>query len=879
MNLQFATIKTKPTNKKKMLFKTFRTQYVQYFKKITASVLISIVVCSTSFAQNLVRPFILASPSDREAILTKIETQQWAKSIYLEFIRKLDLDIQLHQSNPDEFLRGLPFDWENGKPGETPPFYKTFHSVNGEQRNLDNATDMEWANGKKLLKYLQLGVDCGMAYYLTEDEKYAQCAIDILNAFVNGVLQSEVSDWRGRGGWLFPYDGFREVREIGSKVPLIYDFTASFIKSGGQAYDLIRKKKTEFPQEKAQAVFRTYADITVNYGQTGSNHPILEAPGLVYNALAIDDAAERNKLLSYFLVENTENQDALNVMAAIYKNEGDIWPETSQYLNAAGSILTRLMRIVNKYDPSLHLGEKYSNVLFSLPALDYLVYPNNQIIRWGDGKRIGTPSYSSYEDAYLLGKMDGLGKITNKFGPLLNKAFKEGKYKRSGMNAVLWYDGYYAGDMKSVILPRTDKVDHAGIFLQRNLSSTGNPEDGLMCFVGGAHMVHGHAEGMNIELYGKGQVLGVDNGRGSYQQDIHENYSRIFAAHNTVIVNGNSRGDSGWVNLGINTVKLISMEPTPRKEAVSPYYSFTQTSFVDDKGDLSEAVQERALALIRTSETTGYYVDVFRSKSKLSNEYHDYLYHNIGDKLEFLNSELELSPTPERYRANANLPWVQNGQYRHPGWHFFEDVQTSSQYEKDVKVRFSLEKFERPIYMDLYIPGFENREYTKVLAPKTFEAPEPYDELPTPTLVIRKTGEAWNNPFVVVYEPFIGEKDNNSVVSVEKLIQNGKYKGVKVVSEIDGEKLVQYIITQASNDKFEDKNLGINFSGTFAVVTGNKKGEPLNLYMGDGKELNYGNVFIKSEVENAGAFLDLTGKKPVFKSNKKEKVYYEILKK
>jgi hypothetical protein len=63
--------------------------------------------------------------------------------------------------------------------------------------------------------------------------------------------------------------------------------------------------------------------------------------------------------------------------------------------------------------------------------------------------------------------------------------------------------------------------------------------------------------------------------------------------------------------------------------------------FVDDKGDKAEAIQERTLALIRTSETSGYYIDVFRSKSSLPNEFHDYLYHNIGDELRFLNDDFK----------------------------------------------------------------------------------------------------------------------------------------------------------------------------------------------------------------------------------------------
>jgi len=831
--------------------------------------LLTLVILSVfGFAQE--RPFILVKQSDRAQILDKIKNQEWAKNSLTDFMNQLNQDIQVHQLNPSEFLKGMPFDWEKGKPGEIPPFFHTYHIENGVHKNLDNATTEEMVNARELMRYLQIGIDCGIAYYITEDEKYAQCAVDILNAFVNGVLKSEVSNWKARGGWLFPDDGFREVREIGYKVPIIYDFTANYIKNGGKPYDFMKNTKTDFPLLLSQKVFRTYADITINYGQTGSNHPVLEEPNLVYNALAMDDENERNKLLSYFLTENTKNQEALNVMANIYKKEGDIWPETSQYFNHVSTILTRLMLIVNKYNPSLRLGEKYSNVLFSLPALDYMVYPNGEIIRWGDGHRKGTPSFASYEDAFLLGKMDGVTKITDKFEPLLKKAFEEGKYKRKGIESVLWYNDKYSGETAKFEFSRTDVVPHAGIILQRNLSASGKNEDGLMCFVGGAHMVHGHAEGMNIELYGRGQVLGVDNGRGNYQKDIHENYSRIFAAHNTVIVNGSSQGEGGWANLGINTVQLKTMEPMPTKVAVSSNYSFSKTTFKDDKGDKAEAEQERTLALIRTSDTTGYYVDVFRSKSALPNEYHDYLYHNIGDELKFQNKDLTFKVDPERYQANAKGTWRQNQEFRNPGWHFFEKVETSQVYSADVQVQFNIGKLkEGPIAMRLFIPGAQQREYTKVLAPHTFEAPSPYNNLPTPTLVIRKKGEAWTSPFVVVYEPFDRNKLYGSLKSVTKLEQDGVFKGLKIISKFEKGTITQFVLIES----YTDKNLGIFFQGEFGLVTINDKNELQNMYLGNGKKLAYKKAELSSfSNQSIGGFIDFTTLTSTIKVNGKSLV-------
>jgi hypothetical protein len=795
-------------------------------------------------SQELERPFILVKASEREEVLDKIKNQPWANDIYLTLKIKTDAELVKFYQNPSIYIQQLPFNWSEKIDNNFPPFLKTDHIENGNHKNLDNATPEEWKPAELLITYLQNAIDCGVMYYITQDKKYAYMASSILYSFVKSVQKSNISDWHARGGWLFPYDGFREVRVIGYKVPLIYDFVASYLKNGGNAYDFIQNKKVSFPIDELQNVCRTYADITINYGHTGSNHSVLEAPSLVYNALAMDDKIEREKLLSYFLTENTKNQDALNVMAENFKNKGDIWPETSGYLNHSTAILTKLMLVISRYNTSLKLAEKYQNILFALPRLDYFVYPNNEIVRWGDGKRKGNAPYQAFENAYTLAKMYDLEEVTKQIGSLLKNAMEKGTYKRKDIESVFWHNTIDEKPV-SLKLPRTDRVYHAGIVLQRNLSTTKNPKDGLMGFVGGAAMVHGHAEGMNIELYGEGQVLGVDQGNGKYGKDIHENYSRIFAAHNTIIVNGSSQGEGGWANLEINKVKLISLEPKVGEHGVSDYFSFSQTSFEDDKGEKAEASQERTLGIIRTSPTTGYYVDVFRSKSKLPNEFHDYLYHNIGDELVFENKDLELEKTPNRYISNANFPW-ENGTYRNPGWHFFKDIFTSKVYNKNVKATFEITKLKGvDIFMQVHIPGFENRQFTKVKAPNTFQAPQPYDQLPTPTLVIRNTGEAWKNPFVLVFEPF-NEKEKPTIQSVKKIEENGVYKGLKIVSKTPKEKLTQYIITQSKNEFFSNEELQLFFKGSYAVVTLNNDASLKSIYIGEGERLNFKNIEIKT---------------------------------
>ncbi|MEM8765159.1 MAG: heparinase II/III family protein [Bacteroidota bacterium] len=797
---------------------------------------------------------------DRPVILEKIKSKEWAKASFDNIKKKVDSALIFHQKDRNKFLREFPLDWNEAEKGAIPPLTYTTTGKKGKHQNLDNATDKEMANFFKLANYLELALEAGLLYYLEANEAYAQLATDILYTAVMGIIQLEPSDWKPRGGWLCPDDILRESRVIGEKFPIVYDFVSPYIVKGNRPFDIGKLKEVDFPIEKAQEVFRNYARLVVDNGMINSNHPVLESNCLVYNALALEDIHERNHFLEYYLTKNTPNQDALAKVAEYYKKEGDIWPESSQYTNDVAARSTKLMYLLTKYDPTLQLGKKYPNIPWALQRLDYLVNPNGELLLWGDGHRKYRTPYHAYELAYKLGKLDSVPKLEKQFGSLLSAAISEGRYLRKGLEALLWFHDDFEQKETKIVLPRTDEQPHAGIFLQRNLSATGNPNDGLMCFVGGAPMVHGHASGMNIELYGEGVVLGVDNGRGKYAQDIHENYSRIFAAHNTVIVNGASQGEGSWVNLGIDTVALKAMEPMPKQQALSPNYSFTTTNFYDGGGTKSEAYQQRTMALIRTSPTTGFYLDIFRSKSKLSNEYHDYLYHNLGESLDFLNPDLVLELDPNRFMANAQDEWIRNRKYRNPGWHFFKDVWSSEIYTKDIQLLFKAEGFQdKKRYMKVFMPGFEGRTYTKVMAPKTFEAPAPYDMLPTPTLVVRQKGEAHTKPFVAVYEPYTNNSDEGSIRSVEKLVQNGLFQGVKVTSTVRDELLVQYILTPFENGVVSITEQSIEFQGHFAIVSFDGNNNLKDIYIGNGSTLKTKSYSVEPTTSKMGnGFIDFT---------------------
>ncbi|SEQ09516.1 hypothetical protein SAMN05444359_105182 [Neolewinella agarilytica] len=825
------------------------------------------------------RPMIWVRPSERPAILAKIADNESVAKYYAAFAARVGDDLRSWEQDPEAYFRQLPFSADPAEKQMIPPF-KTYTSFSGADREEQD----------RMMHQLQTAVDCGVLYFLTEEERYARYAADVLHTFVQALTQMPLNTDHYNAGWIYTQDHLREAREIGAQLPLIYDFIQPWLEANGKVFDLGKGTEVAFDQTRATDVFRTYAELALTRGGTGHNWPILEAASLVGNALALPDPAERAHYLKFFLKEDTKRQDALPTIGAFYDAHGGSWPESFGYSQHVGEFLTYLFAVLSHHDPSSGLVGQYPQVVAALPEAYYFTYPGGkETILHGDGHRAYHPMIKGYEIAYHLGQREGRPELTRTFGPLINHSVQSGDYKRfapPGQRTypaspyrepvkLLWFEPEVPTQAGEYPLPVTDELPFAGITIQRNLSPSGKAEDGLMGFIGGGSYVHGHATGLSMELFGKGFVLGGKGGRTQYRTEIHDNYYRIFASNNTVIVNGASQSSGGWVSLGTDRARRLAAEPEPDAPPVSPDFSFTTAAFRDTVGDAAEAYQERTLGIIRTSDSTGYYVDLFRSHSELPEQYHDYIYRNPGESLVLRAGEknIELSPTPERYQANANDEWKSNRSFRHPGWHYFEDVKTSAQISKDVTVTFRAEKLgPQPIQMRAFLPGQPNRSYTTATSPPLTEGPDQYRKERAPTLVIRQEGSAWDTPFAVVYEPAMAGE--SSIAAVEAIRRERRCEGILVKSNERTGGITQLVLLPTDPDKtIHYPNYDISFRGRYAVVTLTASGELQSVYLGQGEKIKVGRHTIRSAgEESVSAFINLSS--PQQKVSTSEPLYF-----
>ncbi|WP_157097883.1 hypothetical protein [Niabella ginsenosidivorans] len=823
-------------------------------------------VCQTA------HPHILVNASDKQLILDKIARQAWAKKVFDSMRSAIAPYAERHKTDPQWILSrylmnrvpgkrythfyadaggsaligysgDAPFPTVRVSSNKRPPVTKeglSYKLPTIEQlKPYDTAMLMqlerlgpdarkEWVDPQSFVEVLngkinQLALEASVIFWLTGEQSYAAFAADILDQWAHGASQQFPVEGACRTGFL-------SVQSLGDgqyeAMPLIYDFL----------YDYLRRH--HYGTSWYESVFEKIAHTMTFNGFWNNNWFAAQSPAMVFAALSLEDRSRKDFYLNFFLNKDTINGScghlALPSVVKKWLTPDGHWKEPGGYHNypVSNLLIAGLAMEKNGYP----IFRQFPQLLRASSVLLKYSFPDLSAPSFGDTGpasqspeclEIGLLMATKYKDRILPQLQSAMHTLQQKKG-----------YRReaSGYMGLLCYLPETASCSAVYNWPRSGALDFAKCYLQRN--GTGK-EHGLMYAVQGATYNHNHANGMSVELYGSGMVMGVDPGKGvTYEVPVHVNYYEQWAAHNTVISGSRSasvpyfHGGGGAKNIG--HITLSAMEPLADSNAISPFCSFTDTRYTDIA---TRAKQQRTLAIIRLSDSTGYYLDIYRSDHPQDNEY---IYHNTGDTVSLLNRDrkpLELK--------RAAIPLCRSP-FDPPGLRYIRNTLSSATGE-NITALFRLERNGTDQYMQVLFAGQNDRTFYAGEAPSTNTAPPVYRNRPTPAIVCRQQGEAWARPFVAIYEPFAGS-GKYSVDRIEMESERGD-KNFTALSVYNRDGSRQLILQSADYTVLKQTAIS-KFEGAFGVIN-LVKDQPRYLYMGYGRCIEYGKYGIKMKKPGA----------------------------
>lgn len=592
--------------------------------------------------------------------------------------------------------------------------------------------------------------DAARIYAATGDMRYGQMAAKVFDVYMKGIAYRNVPIDLNHGHQqtLVGMTTFEVIHE-----DVINELT--------QMYPLI-KPLVKDDQAVIEAGFKKWAENIIANGVPHNNWNLFQADFIVKIALVLQDnqayadGKGKQYYLDYIVNQNSIRQWSMNKLFDFgFDAHSKTWYESPGY---STTVLSSICDFANMLD------EKAGIDLFKLrPILteavktsaEYL-FPNRMIAGFGDTH----PGYLN------TGGIDQVLKYATRH---------KNKNLISEMNLL-----------KNAVAPKAPiseiEAYTSTLFYAPNVSwmamrSGMDKQHDLMASINASLGNHQHANGISLELYGKGYVLGPDAGIGRTLYsglDYLEYYSQM-PAHNTVVVDGVS---SYPVMMSQHAFKVIASYPDVSKEQpaskklsekklsiqkdseLKDKITYATVSFIEPE---TQAQQQRTTAIVKTSAKGGYYIDVFRSKKKEGGDKtHDYFYHNLGQEMKVMDAAsgqpLDMKPTEELAFAGGHL-------YAYS--YIYE--KKSAKMQNSVKTQFVTKILDdkvveamggqREITMNMWMKKDENRTIFQALSPVNLEYErmpnQPYkvDEQPVLTFVARQKGEAWNHPFVCVYEP------------------------------------------------------------------------------------------------------------------------------
>jgi hypothetical protein len=697
-------------------------------------------------------------------------------------------------------------------------------------------------------------------YWINKEEKYAKFAFDLFDTYMSGMYyRKEPFDLsHGHHQTLTGLSSFEVIQEVAilNSLTGIYDFLFTYIQQKAPGKLLVYSD-----------VFRKWADIQIAHGVAFNNWNLLQAKNVLNIAIILEndnvypDRKGNQFYTNYILNTSSQRQWSLRkVINEGYDSLTGLWNESAGY---SLNVLNDAMGFVDFFDKyyNLDLVEHLPVLKKAVTAVAQYLFPNGFYTSFGDshyGRINLDAAYTMVANAKKNNKSEQERFFISYIKTVQNYYKERGVQIEYGKNrqdnnitALFNYGEKF--ELDSSVLPCNINEFITPVFSSRhvslfNLRNGLDAKNGLMFAVSGSKGNHQHAGGISMEIYGKGYVLGPESGIGTnyFQADYAEYYSQ-FPAHNTVAVDGISAYPVMKSNHGFEVKSSY-----PASGVASNYFTsvnFGNLYFLEPE---TQSDQTRLISIIRTSDSTGYYVDIFRSRRKdRKDKMHDYFYHDLGQSVTLYDNEgkdLAMKPTDELSFGGGHLFAYD---------YFYEKKSITT--DRDINAVFKLSiPGKEALQMNLWMKGEKGREIFLAKAPKStaidrMGLPKEISELPLPMLVARQTGEAWTKSFAVVFEPSttLQPKSVSSITSFKPANAAADFVGLKIEDKSGSS---QYIFSSGDTVKTVKYNEK-SFTGNYAVIS--EANNVLHyLFLGNGKQIAAAGYSIAAH-ENVSAALEL----------------------
>ena len=866
-------------------------------KKQFLSLVFSLVVCLISSAKtvtnetlNTDHPRYLTTEKEKKETLDLIKKEKWAKDVFDGLTSRVEkysskgpewltsrLQMYWKSHATDVYIRGEYYDHAGGEKAPAPTVMYTgarSHATIYRRPKLEDITPyhedtkgmylantslngepLEWVSISKTGRMIEsinseiMGIarDAAFLWWLTGKEEYASMAASVFDTYMTGIYYRNVPIDLNNGHQqtLVGMSSFEVIHEdiIKSLVPL-YDFL----------YKYLREKKPEKMDIYASA-FKKWADNIIANGVPHNNWNLMQARFVMDIALILEnnalyaDGKGREYYIDYIINQSSIRQWSLKRLAEYgYDSNTGIWAECPGYSSV---VVGDYAQFVNLFDRNLgyDLTKDIPVISKAVSAMPQYLFPNMMQVGFGDTH----PSYLRTDIfKYMIANAQQHGKKDEEehFTRMLKLFDPNAEKVSAGQGKMPIAVTSFFSDKPLKINPKTEagKIDdyvtpsfyapNVSWLVQRNGM---DKENSLMISLNGSDGNHMHANGIGMELYGKGLPLAPDAGIGTMGYsglDYLEYYSQ-FPSHNTVCVDGIS---SYPVMKSNHAFKVKNLYPESGVKVPYQPVSYSEVYFREPE---SYSDQTRLNGIINTSDSTGYYVDIFRSrKVEGGDKMHDYFYHNMGQVMILKaadGTDLNLQPTQELAFAGAHLY----------AYSYIYDKK-SAQTDKNIKAEYTINMPDKnDITMNMWMKGEKDREVFSALSPMTEGISRikgmPYDikKQPTLTFVARQKGEAWTRPFVSIFEP-VTKSSPSAISSVEYplVISDGQSNSniAVVVNLKDGRK---DLILSSDTNAYLCKSENVETKSTYSVCR-SKEGMPVLIFLGNGTCYKCKGIEIKS---------------------------------